>query len=139
MRHLLYVAILGAGIFGASAGFANESIQVAAYMGPKATQATSHLRGDDGRLSRFERANTIGAQKYILIPVHSKAGMKKFTRTLKVSDLQRQLNAQGAGLVVDGIWGPKTSAAVSQFQRMNELPVTGQVDAVTFDIISNNL
>ncbi|MBQ8510051.1 MAG: peptidoglycan-binding protein [Clostridia bacterium] len=32
----------------------------------------------------------------------------------------------------DGIYGPETSAAVSAFQRMAELPVTGQVDFETW-------
>ncbi len=34
--------------------------------------------------------------------------------------------------VADGIYGPKTFAAVQLFQRRNGLPVTGNVDAATF-------
>lgn len=35
----------------------------------------------------------------------------------------------------DGIYGPETTAAVSEFQRLNDLPVTGRVDRATWDAI----
>lgn len=48
----------------------------------------------------------------------------------RVAELQAALNAAlGAGLVVDGWWGPKTRAAVLSWQRAEGLPATGDVDA----------
>lgn len=38
-------------------------------------------------------------------------------------------------LIPDGIYGPQTAAAVSQFQRIHGLPVTGVTDQVTWDAI----
>ncbi len=47
----------------------------------------------------------------------------------RVAGLQRALNATiGAGLVVDGRWGPRTRAAVLDFQRAQGLEATGVVD-----------
>lgn len=50
-----------------------------------------------------------------------------------VRSLQEQLNASGASprLDTDGKFGPKTQAAVREFQRTHELPVTGVVDMET--------
>ena len=57
--------------------------------------------------------------------------------------IQRQLNriAQNYPAIptvnADGIYGPKTSAAVSKFQSVFGLPVTGEVDYRTWYAISN--
>ena len=53
-----------------------------------------------------------------------------------VGDLQRTLNARlkpSPNLLVDGDFGPKTEAEVLKFQRLNQLPTTGIVDAATWD------
>lgn len=49
-----------------------------------------------------------------------------------VREAQRRLNAAGfdAG-PVDGIFGPKTKRAVITYQAVNELPLTGELDAAT--------
>jgi hypothetical protein len=49
----------------------------------------------------------------------------------RVSDLQARLNALGANLKVDGIFGPKTLAAVKAFQRSHGLVVDGLVGPKT--------
>lgn len=46
----------------------------------------------------------------------------------EVIRLQQLLNAQGASLAVDGVFNERTQAAVIQFQRTRNLPVTGHVD-----------
>ena len=58
-----------------------------------------------------------------------------------IFDLQRflrliQLAANHAApLVPDGVYGPETNAAVREFQRMNDLPVTGTADYETWTLI----
>ena len=49
----------------------------------------------------------------------------------RVSDLQARLNALGAKLKVDGIFGPKTLAAVKAFQKSHGLKVDGLVGPKT--------
>ncbi len=45
--------------------------------------------------------------------------------------LQRRLNALGSSLVVDGLFGPKTLAAVKKFQSSKRLKVDGVVGPIT--------
>lgn len=49
----------------------------------------------------------------------------------RVSDLQARLNALGAKLKLDGIFGPKTRAAVEAFQKAHGLKVDGLVGPLT--------
>lgn len=49
-----------------------------------------------------------------------------------VKELQTALNARGAGLAVDGDFGPKTDAAVRAFQKTNSLVVDGIVGPKTW-------
>jgi peptidoglycan hydrolase-like protein with peptidoglycan-binding domain len=48
-----------------------------------------------------------------------------------VKELQRELNAAGVSITVDGQYGPATVTAVSRFQRAANLKLTGVADAVT--------
>ncbi len=50
-----------------------------------------------------------------------------------VAMLQNVLNKTGAKLVVDGIFGNGTEAAIKNFQKTQGLPETGVVDAITLD------
>ncbi|HKK14679.1 MAG TPA: peptidoglycan-binding domain-containing protein [Gammaproteobacteria bacterium] len=44
---------------------------------------------------------------------------------------QTALNAHGASLKVDGVWGKKTRAAIANFQKHNGLKATGHLDRQT--------
>jgi peptidoglycan hydrolase-like protein with peptidoglycan-binding domain len=52
-------------------------------------------------------------------------------RTQRVEKLQTALNANGASLPVDGKMGPKTHAALMDFQKAKGLKATGRVDKET--------
>lgn len=58
-----------------------------------------------------------------------------------VADLQRWLReisrvpGQIPVIYIDGIYGPETVLAVSDFQRRNGLPITGRTDLATFNAI----
>jgi peptidoglycan hydrolase-like protein with peptidoglycan-binding domain len=56
------------------------------------------------------------------------AGMRRGQR---VENLQTALNANGAQITVDGKMGPKTSAALMDFQKAHGLKATGHVDKET--------
>jgi len=49
----------------------------------------------------------------------------------RVERVQQALNASGAKLAVDGKWGPKTEAALKQFQQQHGLKATGHLDHAT--------
>jgi peptidoglycan hydrolase-like protein with peptidoglycan-binding domain len=60
-------------------------------------------------------------------------GLTHGSRGPQVAELQRALMAAGVYLPggADGVFGNATRTAVSNFQRWNQLPVTGTVDAAT--------
>ncbi|AYN56906.1 lysin A [Microbacterium phage Armstrong] len=51
---------------------------------------------------------------------------------LNYADIQTALNKHGYGLAVDGIWGPKSSNALADFQRRNGLVVDRLVGPATW-------
>jgi hypothetical protein len=53
-----------------------------------------------------------------------------------VRNVQQTLQDKGVDAgPVDGIWGPKTSAGVRQFQQQQKLQATGQLNAQTLDAL----
>jgi peptidoglycan hydrolase-like protein with peptidoglycan-binding domain len=64
-------------------------------------------------------------------PTHATRHHRHMTSRNRIRKLQQALNAHGAKISVDGIWGPKTMAAVRRFQRLNGLKATGHVDHAT--------
>ena len=59
-----------------------------------------------------------------------------FTTGQPVKDLQTALNRHGGKVVVDGIFGPLTEAAVKIFQKVRGLVVDGIVGPVTWSKLS---
>nr|WP_197676274.1 peptidoglycan-binding protein [Nakamurella panacisegetis] len=59
-------------------------------------------------------------------------GSNSSTRKVTVRSLQYLLNAHGAGLAVDGIFGWRTAGAVKTFQRSRHLTVDGIVGQRTW-------
>jgi hypothetical protein len=55
-----------------------------------------------------------------------------------VAELQRALVAAGFSVVVDGDFGPRTLAALRQFQSTHQVPVTGTLDAATSKMLIHN-
>jgi carboxyl-terminal processing protease len=66
------------------------------------------------------------------LPLSKKSTLKLDMNSDDVKNLQLMLTGLGYTLDrTDGYFGEKTAAAVKEFQRANELPVTGEVDTET--------
>jgi peptidoglycan hydrolase-like protein with peptidoglycan-binding domain len=57
----------------------------------------------------------------------------KHSGELTYTDIQAALNRHGYGLAVDGVWGPKSKAALADFQSRNGLTVDRLVGPATWD------
>lgn len=63
-----------------------------------------------------------------------KSHIMELQRYLHGIDMQR---GKAPAVIPDGIYGKRTRAAVSDFQRENGIPVTGKTDSETWDAIVN--
>lgn len=91
---------------------------------PAATSAaTSSVTGQALRLASAE-----ALQPWPVLRQGANSAWPRVT----VRSLQYLLNARGAKLTVDGVFGPKTKAAVVAFQRAHHLTVDGVVGAKTW-------
>jgi peptidoglycan hydrolase-like protein with peptidoglycan-binding domain len=61
----------------------------------------------------------------------SAKSQKHAAASAHVKSAQQALNKHGAQLVADGKMGPKTRAALKDFQKSNNLKVTGKLDSAT--------
>lgn len=61
-------------------------------------------------------------------------------QVMRIQDLQAMLNRRGLGewLTEDGIFGPKTAAALKAFEEKNGLPVDGVIDDKVWDLLVND-
>jgi peptidoglycan hydrolase-like protein with peptidoglycan-binding domain len=58
----------------------------------------------------------------------------------EITQLQQKLDQKGFNVgKADGIWGPKTSRALKEFQKQNNLPATGMSDQQTLGDLGINL
>ncbi len=73
-------------------------------------------------------AEPAAAQPAATMHHHHHHGMVAHKR---VASVQQALNGNGAKLTVDGKWGPKTEAALKQFQQQHGLKATGHLDHAT--------
>jgi hypothetical protein len=79
-----------------------------------------------------------GAPTRTATPVHrhpGAPGQHAPMRAQRVERLQTALNASGATVTVDGKMGPKTRAALADFQKAHGLKVTGRPDKETIDAL----
>ena len=98
------------------------------------------------RYDRFSTTATTGTLQYVgavrvaaLVATPTEPVLmltNPYTRGLVVADLQTALNKHGGKVVVDGIFGPLTEAAVKVFQKVRGLMVDGVVGPVTWSKLS---
>ena len=81
----------------------------------------------DGRYVQGPPAEAVRAQE---------ANLERGHKGNAVADTQNLLNQAGAGLVQDGLYGPRTQSAVRQYQQSRGLtPANGIVDAETLSAL----
>ncbi len=98
--------------------------------GPLTEQAVRTFQADFG-LSATGTADS-STQAVLDQTLTSPTALERGSSGGEVSSLQRSLTELGfAPGSIDGQFGPKTQAAVSQFQAANDLSVTGTVDEAT--------
>ena len=81
----------------------------------------------DGRYVQGPSTEAVSAQE---------ANLERGHKGSAVADTQQLLNQAGAGLVQDGLYGPRTQSAVRQFQASRGItPANGIVDAETLSAL----
>lgn len=55
-----------------------------------------------------------------------------------IQSAQAKLREEGHKVSVDGVWGPKTAAALRDFQKANGLSATGELDSETISALNIN-
>jgi peptidoglycan DL-endopeptidase CwlO len=99
------------------------STSVAAAASPQAAQPMA-----SGKAAAMPADNAAKA-----MPAHESATATKIhaMSRRRVEEIQTALNKDGAQLAIDGIYGPKTRTAIEDFQKKNNLKVTGHADHAT--------
>jgi peptidoglycan hydrolase-like protein with peptidoglycan-binding domain len=75
-----------------------------------------------------------GAQRPQASSQMNQTGSQQITAQSQIQQAQEQLKSKGLyNGSIDGVVGPETQTALSQFQRQNGLPATAQLDQETMD------
>ncbi len=82
-------------------------------------------------LGPVDSSSSLSANTWSRDASPSLEGLQRGSRGPDVLELQRQLNARGERLAEDGIFGPKTEAALKRFQGTCGADRTGRVDTGT--------
>lgn len=98
------------------------------------TQTDTHVSGSATAVptpttapsSHSESASEINKQAS---PDHTAANVSMDAQTIQ--SVQASLRNEGHSVSVDGVWGPRTAAALRDFQRDNSLSATGTLNAET--------
>jgi len=102
------------------------STSLAAAATPQPSQ--SNTTGSTAAPAQSAQSNTQ------TMPAHKSAVATKVhaMSRRRVEEIQTALNSKdGAKLAIDGVYGPKTRAALEDFQKKNNLKATGRADHAT--------
>ena len=107
---------------------------VLAQTAPGGSSQSSATSGPNGQVNTSSESHTSAAtQRTNTQATYSTQPSMSHDTTLAI---QRRLEQDGLYHGnVDGQWGPDTQAALSDFQKRNNLNVTGQADARTLDAL----
>lgn len=85
-----------------------------------------------GVLAAFLAAGVLAAAPAFAQPAQQQETVPVQMSSKQVMNLQQKLKQQGFyNGQIDGNWGPETQTAVKDFQKKEDLPVTGQLDPQT--------
>ena len=117
-------AVLAAGLVAATSSFALLS-QVPAFAqntSPAANQAPPAMS---------QPAMPTAPQAQSTVPAKPAPQRHAALSRQRIERVQQALNNAGDKIAVDGKWGPKTAAAVKQFQQQHGLKASGRLDQAT--------
>ncbi len=95
-----------------------------------ATSATAFAAGSTAQ----SPAPNTAPQRTMNKPAKSQASLPSTDHTMsarRVEEIQAALQSKGEHVATDGVWGPKTTAALRDFQKKNGLKQTGRYDQAT--------
>lgn len=119
------IAVLSTGAIAAE-GSANTDGSHGAYNSQTDTNASGSAATPTAPSSYSESASDINNQQS---PDQTAANVSMDAQTIQ--SVQASLRNEGHSVSVDGVWGPKTAAALRDFQRSNSLSATGTLDSET--------
>jgi peptidoglycan hydrolase-like protein with peptidoglycan-binding domain len=93
---------------------------------------TGAIDGDWGDGTQAAHARYYGERAAQIATPKPSRKSSKSAGQLTYADIQEALNRHGYGLAVDGVWGPKSKAALADFQGRNGLTVDRIVGPATW-------
>ena len=111
---------------GAQNGAQNNQDQTNPSNGAEATPATPPNAPGMSNTSN-DQSTTPGANNNQSPKKHAAASMSRH----RVEEVQTALSNSGSPIAIDGDWGPKTVAALKDFQKAHNLKASGKLDKET--------
>ncbi len=91
-------------------------------------------------LAAFLASGMLAAAPAFAQPAQQQETVPVQMSSQKVTNVQQTLKQQGLyNGPVDGNWGPETQTAVKDFQKKENLPATGELDAQTMSKLGINM
>ncbi|HEY1723590.1 MAG TPA: peptidoglycan-binding domain-containing protein [Magnetospirillaceae bacterium] len=130
----LATGLVAAGVLGAMAITPALAASAAAPApASKSTAYTAAANADNGSIATTTKTAPASTtmQSTKPAPQAMKTSAKATMSRTHVEHIQTALSQGGEHIAIDGVWGPKTTAAVKEFQKTHDLKVTGHLDTET--------
>jgi peptidoglycan hydrolase-like protein with peptidoglycan-binding domain len=125
LKHIIAAAVASAFLGGAA--FAQQS-----QNGMQSPKASDAMRSGDHAMQSDQSAQQGSSMHENKMAAPERSSMNTNVSSTVIRQAQEKLNAQGYDVgSVDGVWGPKTRAALRNFQKAKDITPTGVLDQET--------